>query len=449
MRAVFSGLLLLSLGACAAWEHPAPLPAPTLTAAQRWWRVYHDPLMDQLADQLLSQNIELKIAASRMEEARALSHATRADLFPTLTASGAALRQNKDQLVNTTILQGGFDASWEADLFGRIRANIDASDARLLSTQAASADVRNSVLADLMRAVVDWRQAQETLAQTLALLRTQDEQVGIYHTRAKAGLIDATFDERATAQRAQTATQIPLAQARADTAEYQIERLLGKTSGELATLLKEAPPAALTVPPPSDIQPIPLETIQSRPDVAAARADLLAAQAEAREAEASLWPRVTLGGFFGLQDIDGKFPLTPSNPVWTLTSGITAPLLNFGRLRAQVEAADARTKQAELRYENTVLLALQEAHSALSDYINGVNALTQQRLALAHREEATKLARLRFERGLTDMTDLTTAQTELDQATLDLITRQALTTTAHLRLQKALGVAVQSALGKE
>ena len=454
MRTLLYVALLCSLSACAAWEgfDAAPVEqaeSQKLTEAQRWWRVYNDPLMDTLADQLLVQNIDLKIAASRIEESRALSKTSRAGFFPDISLTGTATRENKDTVKYATILQGGFDASWELDIFGRIRATVDAADARVLSVQATSQDVRNSVLADLMRAVIDWRQANEILMQTKALLKAQDDQVSIYRTRAKAGLIDATFVERAQAQREQTATQVPLAQASANTAQYQIERLLGKNPGDLTTLLKESVRSAFTVPQPNTLKDIPLDAIQSRPDVAAARADLLAAQADTREAEANLWPRITLSSFFGLQDIKSGSPFLsnsqfiPSNPIWSLGSQIALPLLNFGRLRGQVEAADARTKQAELRYENTVLAALQEAHTALSDYVNGVNALTQQRVALKHRQETIVLARTRFERGLTDMTDLTTAQAELDQATLLLIERKAFAATAYIRLQKALGAAVQ------
>ena len=448
MRAFLYAALLCSLSACGALEgfDHAPVQhadSQSLTEAQRWWLVYNDPLMDTLADQLLTQNIDLKIAASRIEEARALSKSSRSAFFPDISATGSAIRQNKDQFSNTTILQGGFDASWELDLFGRIRANVDAADARVLSSQASSDQVRNSVLADLIRAVIDWRQANETLVQTNALLKAQDAQVGIYSTRVKAGLIDATFLERATAQREQTSTQVPLALASANTAEYQIERLLGKNPGDMAALLNKPPHAAFTVPLPQHIKDIPLYAIQSRPDVAQTRADLLAAYADAREAEANLWPRITLSSFFGLQDISGNTPFAPSNPVWSMASGVSAPLLNYGRLRGQVEAADARSKQAELRYENTVLQALQEAHTALSDYVKDVNALEMQHVALKHRQEIIGLARIRFERGLTDMTDLTTAQTELDQATLDLITRKASAATAYIRLQKALGISVK------
>ncbi len=255
-------------------------------------------------------------------------------------------------------------------------------------------------------------------------------------------LIDASLYERATAQRDQTATEIPLAQARADTAQYQMERLLGKAPGELAPVLASMSAMPVSAPDPKALAEISLDRVRARPDIAAARANLLAAQAGEREAEANLWPRLTLSGFFGLQEISGNAPFAPSNPVWSLASSLSAPILNFGRLRGQVNAADARSKQAELTYENTVLLALQETKTAMSDYVNGFNAASQQQKALEHRQQAVGLARTRFERGLTDMTDLTTAQTELDQATLLWIERRAFAATAFIRLQKALGTSV-------
>jgi outer membrane protein TolC len=127
-----------------------------------------------------------------------------------------------------------------------------------------------------------------------------------------------------------------------------------------------------------------------------------------------------------------------SNPVWSLASSLTAPLINFCRLRSEIDASNARANAALLQYENATNLALQETKTALSDYLNGVNTVKAQEEALINRQEAVRLARIRFDRGLTDMTDLTTAQAELDEATLSLITLQTQTAIAYIRLQKAL-----------
>jgi outer membrane protein TolC len=220
-----------------------------------------------------------------------------------------------------------------------------------------------------------------------------------------------------------------------------MERLLGQEPESLAETLKDFAQPALFVPQPLEGLDIPVETIRSRPDIRAAAFNLLAAQADLSEAEANLWPRITLSAFFGVQETSsGLEAVTASNPVWSLASAVTAPLINFGRLRGAVDAADARAQRAVLEYENAVLLALQEARTALSDYLNGVNAVNQQATALKHRQETVALAQERFNRGLTDMTDLTTAQAELDQATIALIDRKAAAAIAFVRLQKALGL---------
>jgi NodT family efflux transporter outer membrane factor (OMF) lipoprotein len=418
----------------------AEIQAP-FTQEQKWWLAFNDPMMDQLTTDLLQQNLDLQIALIRVEEARALRRVSRSTLFPDITATGNASRGDTESPKAEGIAQAGFDAAWEVDLFGANRAGLDAASARFEAAQANAWDARRIITADIIRAVVEWRQAQQTLSETKSLLAAQSDQVDLFSSRTNAGLIDATFLERARAQREQTATQIPIAEASAKTAQYQIERLMGREPESLASVIAEFKAPGLNVPAPQDSLDIPLDTIRNRPDIRAAALNIIAAQADLRGAEADLWPKITLSAFFGVQETSsGLEGMTASNPIWSLASAITAPLLNFGRLRGAVDAADARAQRAALEYENAVLLALQEARTALSDYLNGVNAVNQQAIALKHRQETVALAQERFNRGLTDMTDLTTAQAELDQATIALIERKASAAIAYVRLQKALGV---------
>ena len=431
-----------------ALQDDAPTQAPVaepFSDAQRWWRSFNDPLMDQLADQLLAQNIDMKIATARVAEARGLERTAKSGWFPDISATGEAFRGNNQfgMTKPASIAGGGFDASWEIDIFGRTRSQVSAAENRVDAGVASLQDVENSTVAELIKAVIEWRQAQQIVKETTALLVAQDDQVKLLQSRVHAGLVDASFAERAQAEYAQTETQLPLAAAEADTAEYQIERLMGKASGELQDVLKAQETKNLEVPPVSSAIDIPLDTIRSRPDVRAAEANMLAAQADLASARADLWPRLTIGGFFGAQGASDHIPVA-DNPLWALTAGVTAPLLNFGRLRGAVDSSNARALEASLAYENTVLGALQEAKTALSDYINGVNATLRQGEALQHRQDAVSLANERFTRGLTDMTDLTTAQEELDQATIALIRMKADTATAYIRLQKALGLAIKN-----
>lgn len=436
----------LMLSACAQLDaltlQNQPAAAPEIAQSlpeHGWWQTFNDPLMQALAKDLLSQNLDIQIARTRVAEARGLSQSANAGFFPDISGKGTASRSNTQIGVTkpATITQGGFDAAWEIDLFGQTAAQVDAANLRVAGSVARAEDVSNSVLAELMRAVIALRQAQQTLSETKALLATQDEQIALIASRAKAGLIDRSMLTRAQAERAQTATQLPLANASLDGARYQIERLMGKPSGALQELF-DTHPAELFVPPAEGTVSLSLDSMRGRPDIRAARADMLAAQSDLAKAEADLWPRLSLKAFFGVQDGSDGLPIA-GNPVWSLASGITAPILNFGRLRGAVNAADARATAAILAYENASLTALQETNTALSDYLNGINAVSDQEAALAARRETIALATQRYKNGLTDMTDITTAQTELNQATLLLITRKAAAASAYIRLQKALG----------
>ena len=423
-------------------EKAPAAPVAPIAEQQRWWKPLNDPLLDMLADQLVAENIDIKIAIARVAEARGIKRTASGGLLPAVAITGDATRGNLNALSEQSVAQVGFDASYEVDLFGRIREGVTAADARIIAAAAGVDESRNTVLADLARAVVEWRQAQHTIRVTKTLLSNQDKQIDLFHARVKAGLVDATQLERAEAQRAQTATQLPIAEANAKTAQYQMERLLGKQPEDLTGALTSHIEEPLIVPIADDALVLTIDSLRDRPDIRMRRAELIAAKADAKQAEADLWPRLTLGAFFGVQkSSDGAF--IADNPLWRIASSLTAPLLNFGSIRGNIDANNARAQQAALAYENTTLTALQETRTALSDYLNGLNAVARQEEALTHRKRAIELARARFTSGLTDMTDLTTAQTELDQAALALITQQSNATIAFVRLQKALGTAVK------
>ncbi|MCS5707371.1 efflux transporter outer membrane subunit [Candidatus Berkiella cookevillensis] len=417
-----------------------------MTQEQRWWYAFNDPLLNQLVDQLLLENINLQIAYARLQEARALTKVARSDFFPHIAGVASATRANVSSLKPETLSQIGFDAQWELDLFGKTRASVQAAKARTQAHEAAIDDVKNIIIADLARAVIEWRQAQQSIQEVNHLLHGQDQQVSILNIRANAGLIDASFAKRAQAQREQTATQLPLAYATAEKAQYQIETLVNSKNNAIAFSLDHAKEHSVIVPTPQQITILPLEIIKQRPDLRASYNNLLAARADLAQAEASLWPQINVSGFFGVQEGTHGLVLA-ENPIWSIANTLSIPILNFGRLRGLVKSADARAQQALLEYENNINLALQECRTALSDYLHGINAMNRQAQTLRHRQETVEIARERFERGLTDMTDLTTAQTELDQASLSFISSKTSAAIAYIKLQKALGTATFSAAG--
>jgi len=434
-RAIF--LVMLGLTGCLATTSTAPI-AVAVTQFDHQMPNFDDPLMTGLLAQLLAKNLDLKIAEQRVAEAQAAIKARQSSLWPQLDASVSANRGNQNNRGNATLLQAGLDSRWDIDLAGGLQDAVTAAKARSDASADRLRDLRRLLAADLQRSVIEWRAAQQIQRETTALLRAQDDQVTLLASRADAGLIDSTLVERARAQRDQTATQLPLAEINRRTAQFQIERLLGQQPHNLENLLAAHADHDLTVPAANLVLEIPLTTITARPDVTAARAELLAAQADLAEAEAAWWPSLSLSSFFGVSDGSHNMTL-PGNPIWSLGSALTTPLLNFGRIDAEIDAANARSQQANLRYQNTILTAMQETHTALAGYLNGLNAITRQTEARNRRAETVNLATQRFDRGLTDMTVLTTAQSELDQATISLINQKAAAAIAYINLITAVG----------
>jgi NodT family efflux transporter outer membrane factor (OMF) lipoprotein len=402
-----------------------------------WWLALNDPLLNQLVTDLQKDNLDIQIAMQRLEEARGLVKIDQADLFPKVDLKAGGDRANTRKDKTTGFADAGFDAQWELDLFGQTRNKITASKAREQSIEADVKTIRYGVIADLARAVVSWRTATEEKQTINDLMVAQETQISLFAAREEAGLIDASFTQRAKAQRAQTAVQYPIAQADAQRAIYQMALLMGLKPDGLTAIITETTSQELTVPALEGVLALSTENIAQRPDIAAARALVVAAKADIARAESALWPTLTLGSFFGVQEISsGEI----RNPAWSMAANIMTPVIRFGALRAAIRVANAREKQALLNYQKTILQAMEEVQSTLSDTVQGINAVSAQQRALQDRKEALALAQERFDRGLDDMVDLTTAQAELDNAALALISQKSNTIVAFIRLQKALAI---------
>lgn len=419
-------VIMLLLAACTGPNHES-FNKTMANATQswngpKWWQSFNDPLLNKFADEIFAKNLDIKIAATRLVAAQAVITVNTSKLYPDLSGTGLAFRGKNQFYPNPqTFSQAGLNMNWDLDIFGQNQAGIRVSEALAESQNAIVDDVRNMVIANLAMAVIDWRQAQETIKETNDLLKIQDEQIKILNDRAKAGLIDTSFSQRAQAQRAQTATQLPQAKALKNAAQYQIALLLGDGNDQrVDCILKEVNAITITLPSLQSIGSVPLLSIGTRPDIRAARFNLLASKANLEQAEANWWPKVSVSSFFGFS-LGSSGTRIGQNPFWSLGSSLTIPILNFGRLQSFINTANAQTKEAMYTYQNVILMALKEIKIALSDYDNGLNTVIAQEEALKRRKETVAIAQERFEHGLTDMIDLTTAQTELDQATLSLI----------------------------
>lgn len=419
-------------------------PAPV--AKTEYWHELGDTTLDRLVGELLRANLDIQTSAARVRRARAARAEARLDLAPTVTAGGGFTRQRLSSasfpigggvFPDQSIWDGGFDASWELDLFGRLRRNLQAQGATVEAAREDLRDVTVSLTAELARAYFELRGAQEQLAVALRNSENQRRSLEVTRQRLDAGRGTAFDTERAQAQLSFTLASIPLLQARVSEAQYRIGVLVGRPPAAVAAELQAAGtlpafPALVEVASPDSV-------VRGRPDVAAAERQLAAERALVGAAKADYLPRFFVGGSAGLSA--GTFDSLGQRGTLRYAVGpsFSWPALNLGRIKTRVDAASARRDEAEAQYGLTVLRALQDVETSLSRYRTGRVRVERIQDAATASERAAELARLRFTGGVTDFLQVLDAErTQLD-AEDQLAQARTDAATAYAALFKALG----------
>ena len=396
--------------------------AALYTAAEpeaAFWTVFDDPQLSRLVEDALTANTDIKVAVARLDEARALSRQSRFDLLPTVRAGGSAsaARTSTVQTLpgasrNTETYQGGIDATWEIDLFGRVRRGVEASRA---DAEAAAADFRAvqvSTAAEVARTYLELRGRQEQLRVARRNADNQQDTLKLTETRLDVGRGTAFDTVRAQAQLELTRSRIPALEATVDAAQHRLAVLTGRQPG---TLTFEARPNAIALP--RDVAVgTPAELLRRRPDIQAAERRLNAATARVGVAKADLFPRLVLNGSLATvaPTLGGLF--AAGTGASAAAGLIDWAFLDLGRVRAKIDAADASARASLATYEGAVLKALEESENALVAY-------DRTRAEAAHLEEATtagregaRLARARFENGVADFLPVLDAERSLLEA---------------------------------
>jgi outer membrane protein, multidrug efflux system len=416
-------------------------PASVAVDLSQWWRSLNDPLLSEMVDEAMQSSFELHSAQARLREARARRAVAVSESFPSVTASGSASRSqsSKETGSGTTreLYSAGFDASWELDLFGGIRRGIEAADADLESSIASLHDARVSLVAEVARNYVEVRTLQTRLGIAQDNLASQSETLQLTDWRAQAGLVSSQDVEQARSNREQTRAQIPSLDISLAEAEHRLDILLGKAPGALHLRLVVA--RELPTVPEQIVVGIPADALRQRPDVRVAERNLAAETARVGMAEAACYPSFNLSGSIGLEALTlgalGNSAATTSS----LFAGITSPIFDAGRLRAQVEIQDAVLEQVQVTYEQTVLTALQEVENALVSFARNrerVKALTN---AAESARNAAQLARQRYSAGLIDFQSVLDTERNVLSVEDSLASTRADGVLALIRLYKALG----------
>ena len=443
------------------------------------WKAFGDPLLDRLQALALAANHDLQTAALRFAQSRVQRTAAAAQQAPQLNAGGSVNRQrqsesgaatrmidalgssvaNRDQLIRTlsepyNLYQAGFDASWEIDLWGRVRRSIEAADADAGASAALLRQAQLSVQAEVARSYFELRGAQRELRVAHADIAAAAESLELVQARADGGLVTDLDPTRQRTQLAELKARIPMLLQQEAQAMNQITLLTGASPGTLNAEL--APPsegagnplAALQAPPlPELALGLPGDVVRRRPDIAAAEAQLHAATARIGVAVADLYPRVTLGAGFGYESAGSERFGEWGSRQWHVGPSISLPIFDNGRRRSTVNLRELQQQEAAVAFQQAVLKAWHEIDSALSAYA----AERQRHAELAERERSSRdaltLAHARYANGLTDFGVELDARRALLQARRDQVQSTSRMAVGMVAVYKALGGGIPATPG--
>lgn len=407
-----------------------------------WWKSFGDSRLDRLMDMALAGNLDVKMALTRIDQARADRRATRAELFPKVDVkAGSQRHQNLSPIyargLRFNLFELGFDALWEIDLFGRQQRRLEAATADLDAAKEAHAEALVTLTAELARTYVEYRNLQNQLRITRSNLETQQHTLKLTEKIFNEGVGTRHDVVRARAQTENTEAQIPALEGQMIAALRQLELLVGKQPGALAADLAE--PGAVPTAPGRELLASPATTIRHRPDLHIAERRLAAATAMQGAAIAELFPKVSLSAFLGFRDTDIESMFKSAAFSYSTAANLMQPLLNFGRIRAGIDLTEAKQKEAYLAYEKAVLEALRETETALTRYMK--EEVRRQTLARAVEDEreSVRLSRLRYQEGVISFLDVLDAQRELYVAEIELARSEAEASTNLIAFYKALG----------
>jgi len=432
--------------------------APADTAAV-WWVGFNDPELTSLIARAAAQNLDAREAVLRIAEARAQRDVAAAAAWPSLTANASAQVTRLSDSTPTGALfskvgqfpaalgisipnpydqyQLGFDASWEVDLFGRVRRSVEAAKADTQASVEDSRAVLISMLGDVGRAYVDLRGAQAERGIIEETIATQRDLRDLASQRRRAGLSGDIDVVRAAAEASSAEAQLPLLDRQITQDINQLSKLVAREPGALRAELDVAGP----VPPVPPRVPIglPADLARRRPDIREAEARLHAATARIGVAVADLYPKLTLSAQGGLQAESLATLTNWASRFVTAGPAIELPIFDAGRRRATIRLQDVRAQEAALDYRRTVLSALHEVDDALAAYGADQSRAAALGETVTRDRDALDLGRQRYASGVASFIDVLDAERTLEQNQLSLADATAAVTTDLVSLYKALG----------
>jgi len=434
-----------------AWAHAVEteMASPDSTL-ERWWTAFDDTMLTSLIDRSALNNKNLQVAVSRISEARALRRVQKADFFPQIQGQGSFSRQQQSangplgQLLGGgeepppgNLWNVGFDASWELDVFGRVRRGVEAAGAEVGATIEDYRDVRVTLYAEVARNYVELRALQARLRFARANIDAQTESLELSRSRFDAGLTSALDVAQAESNLAGTRSRIPALETALQSTLHRLAVLLGLEPGALLPELGDDEPIPMAD---ADVLiGIPADLLRRRPDVRRAERQLAAQTARIGIATAELYPQFRLPGSIGFEATESGDLFDGGSLFWSFLPSFRWNLFNAGKVRGRIEAERERTQQALLIYEQAILLALEEVENALVAHRQEQRRREDLRDAVEASQRAVDLVQTQYVSGLTNFQNLLDSQRTLFQRQDELAESEGRVVQNLIALNKALG----------
>jgi outer membrane protein, multidrug efflux system len=365
---------------------------------QRWWTVFNDPVLDQLIERASLHNLTLKEAVAQIERSRALRGVSKSGYLPQVDAFGSSTATGHSEGMHQVHHQAGVAMGWELDLWGRIGRSLEAADAQLLATIEDYHDVMVVLYGEVAANYITLRTLQERIALADTNLKAQTETQVLTRNRFEAGLAPALDVAQAELNRARTAATIPPLRQQWMVAVNRLSVLTGALPYALEKELAEAKPIPAAHQ--AVVVDLPAELLRKRPDIRRAERLLAAQTALIGAQKAALYPTLTLPGTLSLSAINSEDISSPLN--YAFGPSLRWNLFSGGRIRNLVKAEEAATQAALHRYEQTVLLALEEVEASMSGYVSEKERIVSLASAAKSAQESVNLVSELYKSGLTD-----------------------------------------------
>jgi NodT family efflux transporter outer membrane factor (OMF) lipoprotein len=440
------------------WEEPSATQSPeeslvvTKEPLVEWWQTLDDPQLVHFIDLAVQNNFDLRIAVARVREVRAFRKGTAAGLYPRIDMAANFIRQRGSENafgpnpslaqaglgdLEGNVYQAGFDAGWEIDIFGGIRRAVEAADARLDAAIENRRDVLVTITAEVAIIYLELRGNQRRMAVAENNIRIQKDTLDFVEKRYRTGLGSELAVVQARSQLRATESFVPTLKAAIRAGAYQLGVLTGQMPAMALTELQSTKP--LPLPPKLVPVGLPSDLLLRRPDLRRAERQLAASTSDIGTARADLFPRFFLTGSYGYDSTSLSDLFTWSSRTWSLGPTVRWPIFQGGRIRANIEATEARNEAALARYEQAVISALAEVESALAGYVE----VQEERRKLAESVQASvravELAKNLYELGLSDFLTVLDADGRLTLVEDRLVVSEITMVTRLIQVYKALG----------